>query len=134
LNNALTERFPGKKVGVPPDCEAFCLKIRGKIPRELNMRLRVTDEYVCHQTRSNQDDWTSTIPALQVTWLCRTRKTDSLNSRNFFQKSCDPLHTEHERRDVLVTKPVENLLGGSPSFRCFSACSDLLSTLTCRLV
>src|SRR5215510_10119943 len=65
LNNALTERF------------------RGKIPRELNMRLRVTDEYVCHQMRSNQDDWTSTIPALQVTWRCRTRKTDSLNSRNF---------------------------------------------------
>src|SRR5215510_11716339 len=83
LNNALTKRFPGKKVGVPPDCEAFCLKIRGKIPRELNMRLRVTDEYVCHQMRSNQDDWTSTIPALQVTWRCRTRKTDSLNSRNF---------------------------------------------------
>jgi hypothetical protein len=98
------------------------------------MRLRVTDEYVCHQMRSNQDDWTSTIPALQVTWRHCSRKTESLNSRNFFQKSCDRLHTEHERRDVSITKPVENLLGGGPSFLGFSACSDLLSTLTCRLV
>ena len=63
LDNALTKRFPCKKLGIPPNSKALSFEIFGKISGKFNIWLRVADKYVSHQIklRATRDDWTATL-------------------------------------------------------------------------
>ena len=85
LDNALTKRFTGKKLGIPPNSNALSFEIFGKISCKFNIRLRVADKYVSHPIRflATRDDWTANILLFQVRWQERRMISEGLWTARF---------------------------------------------------